>query len=106
VPPFEVRFETPPGAQAQVDFGQFQVASQARAGYRPIAPRHTRRLGTQRHSEGPRPNRSILAMEPALPGKCRPRPEPENLPAASKACGRSRTTSSSAKEDAGDSICA
>jgi transposase len=26
VPPFEVRFETPPGAQAQVDFGQFQVA--------------------------------------------------------------------------------
>ena len=23
--PFEVRFETPPGAQAQVDFAQFQV---------------------------------------------------------------------------------
>jgi transposase len=26
VPPFEVRFETPPGDQAQVDFAQFQVA--------------------------------------------------------------------------------
>jgi transposase len=25
VPPFEVRFETPPGEQAQVDFAQFQV---------------------------------------------------------------------------------
>ena len=25
-PPFEVRFETPPGDQAQVDFAQFQVA--------------------------------------------------------------------------------
>ena len=25
VPPFEVRFETPPGQQAQVDFAQFQV---------------------------------------------------------------------------------
>jgi transposase len=24
--PFEVRFETPPGRQAQVDFAQFQVA--------------------------------------------------------------------------------
>src|SRR5438270_13573868 len=25
VPPFEVRFETPPGEQAQVDFAQFQL---------------------------------------------------------------------------------
>ena len=36
----------------------------------------------------------------------KPRPGPESLPAASQAFGRSGTTSSFAKEDAGDRTCA
>src|SRR6266487_2325499 len=60
LPTFEVRFETPPGDQAQVDFAQFQVVLARRSGF-PSA-RRRRRPGTGRSPPGPDRRAAFAAM--------------------------------------------